>query len=38
MQREGAAVAARYGEEAAANDVMDETPPRIGNVERRLHE
>lgn len=35
MRREEAAIHARYGEDEQ-RDVMDETPPRVGRVERRM--
>jgi hypothetical protein len=35
MRREEAAINARYGE-SGQGDVMDETPPRVGRVERRM--
>jgi hypothetical protein len=35
MRREEAAINARYGD-AGQGDVMDETPPRVGRVERRM--
>jgi hypothetical protein len=36
MRQEAAAIQARYGEEDEERDVMDETPPRVGRVERRM--
>ncbi|KAG9187351.1 hypothetical protein G6011_05222 [Alternaria panax] len=36
MRREEEGVNARYGEEEQQRDRMDETPPRIGRVERRM--
>ncbi|KAF1944853.1 hypothetical protein EJ02DRAFT_420152 [Clathrospora elynae] len=36
MRREEGAVLARYGEEEQRRDTMDETPPRVGRVERRM--
>lgn len=36
MRREGENVNARYGEEEQRGARMDETPPRIGRVERRM--
>ncbi|KAJ6282871.1 hypothetical protein J3E71DRAFT_214079 [Bipolaris maydis] len=38
MRREEANVAARYGEEEQHRTMMNETPPRIGRVERRMME
>jgi hypothetical protein len=35
MRQEAAAIQARYGEDVQ-RDVMDETPPRVGRVERRM--
>ncbi|KAL5118558.1 hypothetical protein ACEQ8H_003573 [Pleosporales sp. CAS-2024a] len=35
MRREAAAIQARYGEEGQGH-VMDETPPKVGRVERRM--
>ncbi|KAF1845501.1 uncharacterized protein K460DRAFT_110081 [Cucurbitaria berberidis CBS 394.84] len=37
MRREEGAINSRYGEEEQ-RDVMDETPPRVGRVERRMFE
>jgi len=37
MQREEAAVNARYGD-IGQQDTMDETPPRMGRVERSMFE
>jgi hypothetical protein len=36
MRQEAAAIQARYGEEDEERDIMDETPPRVGRVERRM--
>jgi len=36
MRREEENVNARYGEEEQRGARMDETPPRIGRVERRM--
>lgn len=36
MRQEAAAMRARYGEDVQRGDVMDETPPRVGRVERRM--
>jgi hypothetical protein len=36
MRQEAAAIQARYGEEDEEKDIMDETPPRVGRVERRM--
>jgi hypothetical protein len=38
MRREEENVNARYGEEEQTRDTMNETPPRIGRVERRMQE
>ncbi|USP81363.1 uncharacterized protein yc1106_08637 [Curvularia clavata] len=38
MRREEASVIARYGEEQQQRTTMNETPPRIGRVERRMME
>ncbi|KAF5852968.1 hypothetical protein GGP41_001491 [Bipolaris sorokiniana] len=38
MRREEANVAARYGDEEQHRTMMNETPPRIGRVERRMME
>ncbi|KNG44695.1 hypothetical protein DDE82_003868 [Stemphylium lycopersici] len=38
MRREEASVHARYGEDEQQRSMMNETPPRIGRVERRMME
>ena len=38
MRREEASVHARYGEDEQQRSLMNETPPRIGRVERRMME
>lgn len=38
MREELAAVRVRYGEDNGRSDRMDETPPRIGRIERRMAE
>lgn len=36
MRREAEAIRARHGEEVHDAVIMDETPPRVGRVERRM--
>jgi hypothetical protein len=38
MREELGAVLARYGVEEQRGEMMDETPPRVGRVERRMAE
>lgn len=38
MEREREGINSRYGNEEGGRSRMDETPPRIGRVERRMRE